>query len=130
MCHDSSNYLQKGSKQFNTFFYLQSNKQQVLIHSGCCIWALSVLNTKCGAMLLSTFSTNWVLVHFFFFLDFYTEAVINSQILTYTQHRKKGFHCVWNLAVVQLVLLWHSAFLQQPFLKLTQNKEGLRPPPV
>lgn len=58
------------------------------------------------------------------FSDIYpaAEMKINSRILRYTP--KNGFHCVWNLAVVQLVLLWHSVFCNSHFSNWHRIRKG------
>lgn len=59
--HNLSHYQQKGPKQFNTFFSQVICPDKFWVSSSC-IWYLSVINTKCGAMLLNKFSTNRFLV--------------------------------------------------------------------
>lgn len=61
------------------------------------------------------------------FSNIYTAALmkINLQILRYTHtHSNKRFHCVGNLAVVLLVLLWHSAFCNSNFSNWHRIKKG------
>lgn len=96
--------------------------------SGSCSWYPSLIDTQCGAMLFSKFSTK-LIFGAFSGIDPTSVMKIYSRILRYTHSYKwiplcvKSSCCSTGIALTQFVL-------RQPFLKLTQNKEGLQPPPV